>query len=243
MASLPESSLIKRLNKIPCNDTAGYTEPWFARDTQSETLQLNRQNTGPVWNSGSSIHFFNCEHLELHLECCLALLALHWFNKRDVAMQAGPPGIKFFGNRFKDHLLASGMTSLQMKVTKGSLWLRTVADCKEQTQCLSSLVILSKESMIMGQGANVAHSTTWATSSQSSLLNLSKKCCSMPLQSARSLQRRPKAYSLQRSWNFIKIWFQLPPIGATFGSSCQDSAVIRVVHRAHHITEGISFKA
>ena len=111
----------------------------------------NRQNKAPNWNSGSFIHFFNCEHLELHLECCLALLALHWFNKRDVAMLARPTGIKFFRNRFKDPLLASGMTSLQMKVTKGSLWLRTVADCKEQTRCLSSLVILSKESMIMGR--------------------------------------------------------------------------------------------
>ena len=203
----------------------------------------NRQNTAPIWNSRSSIHFFNCEHLELHLECCLALLALHWFNKRNVSMLASPTGINFFGNGSKILCWHSGMTSLQMKVSKGSLWLRTVADCKEQTRCLSSLVILSKESMIMGKVANLAHSTTWATSSQSSLLNLSKKCCSMPLQSARSLQRRPKAYSLQRSWNFIKIWFQLPPIGATFGSSCQDSAVIRVVHRAHHITEGVAFKA
>ena len=111
----------------------------------------NRQNTAPNWNSLSSIHFFNCKHLELHLECCLGLLALHWFNKRDVAMLARPTGIEFFRNRFKDPLLASGMTSLQMKVTKGSLWLRTVADCKEQTRCLSSLVILSKESMIMGR--------------------------------------------------------------------------------------------
>ena len=111
----------------------------------------NRQKTAPIWNSRSSIHFFNCEHLELHLECCLALLALHWFNKRCVAMLARPTGIKFFGNRFKDPLLASGMTSLQMKVTKGRLWLRTAADCKEQTRCLSSLVLLSKESMIMGR--------------------------------------------------------------------------------------------
>ena len=61
----------------------------------------NRQNTAPNWNSRSSIHFFNCEHLELHLECCLALLALHWFNKRDVAMLASPTGIKFFGNGSK----------------------------------------------------------------------------------------------------------------------------------------------
>ena len=44
----------------------------------------NRQKTAPISNSGSFIHFFNCEHLELHLECCLGLLALHWFNKRDV---------------------------------------------------------------------------------------------------------------------------------------------------------------
>ena len=73
----------------------------------------NRQNTAPIWNSQSSIHFFNCKHLELHLECCLGLLALHWFNKRDVAMLARPTGIKFFRNRFKDHLLASGMTSLR----------------------------------------------------------------------------------------------------------------------------------
>ena len=109
VASLPESSLIKRLNKIPCNDTAGYTEPWFARDTQSQTLKLNRQNTAPIWNSRSSIHFFNSNHGE----CCLALLELHWFNKRDVAMLASPTGIKFFRNRFKDHLLASSMTSLQ----------------------------------------------------------------------------------------------------------------------------------
>ena len=42
----------------------------------------NRQNTAPNWNSGSFIHFFNCEHLELHFECYLGLLALHWFNKR-----------------------------------------------------------------------------------------------------------------------------------------------------------------
>ena len=34
-------------------------------------------------------------------------------------MLARHTGIKFFGNRFKDPLLASGMTSLQMKVTKG----------------------------------------------------------------------------------------------------------------------------
>ena len=53
--------------------------------------------------------------------------------------------------RFKDPLLASGMTSLQMKVTKGSLWLRTVADCKEQTRCLSSLAILSKESLMVSR--------------------------------------------------------------------------------------------
>ena len=38
-----------------------------------------------------------------------------------------------------------------MKVTKGRLWLRTVADCKEQTRCLSSLALLSKESMIVGK--------------------------------------------------------------------------------------------
>ena len=111
----------------------------------------NRQKTGPIWNSQSFLHLFNCKHLELHLECCLGLLALHWFSKRNVAMLARPTGIKFFGNRFKDPLLASGMTSLQMKVTKGSLWLRTVADCKEQTRCLSSLALLSKESMIMGR--------------------------------------------------------------------------------------------
>ena len=58
---------------------------------------------------------------------------------------------KSLSKQARDPLLASGMTSLQMKVNKGSLWLRTVADCKEQTRCLSSLVILSKESMIMGR--------------------------------------------------------------------------------------------
>ena len=39
----------------------------------------------------------------------------------------------------------------EMKATKGRLWLRSVADCKEQTRCLSSLALLSKESMIVGK--------------------------------------------------------------------------------------------
>ena len=39
----------------------------------------------------------------------------------------------------------------EMKVTKGRLRLRSVADCKEKTRCLSSLALLSKESMMVGK--------------------------------------------------------------------------------------------
>ena len=39
----------------------------------------------------------------------------------------------------------------KMKVTKGRLSLRTTADCKEQTRCLGSLALLSKESMMVGK--------------------------------------------------------------------------------------------
>ena len=91
---------------VSCNFSDSRTLKW----AKFVPTCKNRQNTAPVWNSGSSIHFFNCEHLELPLECCLAL---HWFNNRDVAMLASPPGIKFFQNWFRDPLLAAGMTSLQ----------------------------------------------------------------------------------------------------------------------------------
>ena len=39
----------------------------------------------------------------------------------------------------------------KMKGTKGRLSLRTIADCKEQTRCLGSLVLLSRESMMVGK--------------------------------------------------------------------------------------------
>ena len=91
---------------VSCNFSDSRTLKW----AKFVPTCKNRQNTAPVWNSGSSIHVFNCQNLELHLECCLAL---HWFNKRGVAMLASPTGIKFFRNRFRDTLLASGMTSLQ----------------------------------------------------------------------------------------------------------------------------------
>ena len=38
-----------------------------------------------------------------------------------------------------------------MKVTKGRLSLRTIAVCKEQARCASSLALLSKESMMVGR--------------------------------------------------------------------------------------------
>ena len=79
-------------------------------------------------------------------------------------MLASPTGIKFFRNRFKDHLLASSMTSLQNGSYYSCYNLQPGSHLELERRCLSSLALLSEESMTVGKVQ------TWPTAQHEQIL-------------------------------------------------------------------------
>ena len=93
------------------------------------------------------------------------------------------------------HDISGKRKLLQLLQSAGGLLLRTIASYKEPIPCASSLALLSKESMIVGRVQTLP--TAQHELHCRSLLWL--------LQGERSLQWRPKAYGLHKSWSFETI--------------------------------------